>query len=121
MKVPAYVCMLDQDQICLSGGVGDLRVPLRNGVLSTRLGRHLGYLSIKFTATTGPAFENADLQWVMLELNKVGLKFGEDHKQGCSPAAFMRELQALGLLRAPFGSIAWSGPGDWFTTIEAPP
>ena len=121
MKVPAYVCILTDSQICLSGGVGELRAPLRNGILSTRLGRELGYLSIKFNETGGPLHDNAELHVVMLELNRIGLKFGEDFKQGCSPAAYMRELHARGILRAPFSSIAWRGPGEWLTSVEAAP
>ncbi len=121
MKVPAYVCMLTESHVCLSGGVGELRTPLRNGGLSTRLGRELGYLSIKFIDTGGPHFDNTDLRMVMLELNRIGLKFGEDDQQGCSPADFMRALHARHILRVPFSSIAWQGPGEWFTRVESPP
>ena len=120
MKVPAYVCILTVCHACLSGGVGELRMPLRSGNLSTRLGRELGYLSIKFNEN-GSLNNNLDLQTVMLELNRIGLLFGEDCKQGCSPADYMRGLHARGVLRTPFSSIAWRGPGEWFTTIEAPP
>lgn len=121
MKVPAYVCLLTGSHVCLSGGVGDLRAPLRNGPLSARLGRELGYLSLKFNETSGAHFENADLNGVMLELNRIGLMFGEDYKQGCSPADYMRELHARGILRTPFIAIAWRGPGEWFTSSVPPP
>lgn len=120
MKVPAYICMLTEAHVCLSGGVADVRGPLRNSVLSTRLSRHLGYLAINFNHTRGISFDNPDLQWVLTELNRLGLLFGEDFKQGCSPAQTMRELQRAGVLRASFGAIAWRGPGEWFTTVVAP-
>lgn len=120
MKVPAYVCLLTDGQVCLSGGVGDVRAPLRSSPLSSRLGRHLGYLAITFHQAQPVPLANPDLQAVMAELNRLGLCFGEDCKQGWSPAEYMRELQRSGALRTAFTSIAWSGPGDWLTTVVPP-
>jgi|CXWL01.1.fsa_nt_gi hypothetical protein len=120
MKVPAYVCLLTDGHVCLSGGIGDVRAPLRSSPLSTRLGRHLGYLAITFNQVQPIPFANTDLHVVMAELNRLGLCFGEDYKQGWSPAEFMRELQRSGALRAAFTAIAWRGPSDWFTTVVPP-
>ncbi len=113
MKMPAYVSLVTDSQICLSGGVGDVRAPLRHSPLSARLGRHEGYLSISFTVNSG---QSADFSWVLNELNKLGLAFAEDHAAAVSPAQHMRELQSQGKLRAAFMAIEFHGPGDWKLT-----
>ena len=53
------------------------------------------------------------LDEILLSLNDLGILFGEDYKQAMAPADYMRDLQEKSVLRKPFKSIGWSGPGDF--------
>jgi|GEM_PF-3054239 len=119
MKVPAYVCLITEAHICLSGGVGDVRLPLRHSILSTRLGRHEGYLSLSYVPGA-QGTHGADLRLVLVELNRLGLAFAEDQSSSAAPAHLMRELQAAGKLRTTFTAIDFRGPGDWQLSEIAP-
>ena len=50
---------------------------------------------------------------VLLKLNNLGIIFGEDYKQGWSPADIMRDLQDKGILEHEFKSIYWTGTNQW--------
>lgn len=53
---------------------------------------------------------------ILLSLNALGILFGEDYKQAMAPADYMRDLQGKSVLKKPFKSIGWSGPGDFVIT-----
>lgn len=53
------------------------------------------------------------LDEILLSLNDLGVLFGEDYKQAMAPADYMRDLQEKSVLKKPFKSIGWSGPGDF--------
>lgn len=76
------------------------------------------YRGIRFPDTGGDLLANAALVGILRRLNEAGIAFGEDYKQGLSPADLMRELQARGDIAGPFTAIAWRGPGEWFTSVH---
>ena len=50
---------------------------------------------------------------LLIKLNDLGLVFGEDYKQGWSPADIMRDLQDKEVLLKSFKSIYWEGQDKW--------
>lgn len=60
------------------------------------------------------------LNKILLSLNDLGIIFGEDYKQPMAPADYMRELQKKSILRKPFKSIGWFGPGDFIIRTFKP-
>lgn len=74
--------------------------------------------AVRFGEPKGEIFADPKFIAVMQGLNGFGILFMEDYKQGWSPADHMRELQSRGIITVPFTSIAWRGPGDWFTTKQ---
>jgi hypothetical protein len=59
------------------------------------------------------------LDKILMFLNDLDILFGEDYKQMMAPADYMRYLQNKSLLKKPFKSIGWFGPGDFtIRTIE---
>lgn len=80
-------------------------LPLKHGFL--------GGWTIPFADQGLPDEDNPELVALMLGLAEAGVKFGEDYKQGCSPADFLRSLQERGVLQSKFESISWEGPDQW--------
>lgn len=83
-----------------------------------KIKRDSGHEVVRFADSGGDLIQNPNLADVLRRLNDAGVLFCEDCKQGWSPADVMRELQTLGAITACFTTIAWRGPGDWFTTLH---
>lgn len=96
-----------EDHIRLKGNLSGLK----KGIEVKK--KFFGFTGIPFDSSTASYFENIDLIQRLMELNEKGVLFGEDYKQGWSPADFMKELQEKGILREDFRSIYWTGPDNW--------
>ena len=113
MKLPAYISIIFDDYIRISGNVSNAQNKdlMIEQISSSEKG-------IRFKADQKDLFKNIDLLEILIDLNKKGFAFGEDYKQLFSPAAFMRELQKTGILKEDFTSICWEGPDKWKLKIN---
>lgn len=118
-KVPAYVAHISAGHVFLVGDVRAVKNLIRSSALSNRLTRGLFGWKVHFTEGPGGHLENGDLQDVVAALASVGIAFGEDYKQGWSPADVAREFRKRGLVVVPIKTIAWSGPGRWHVFVQA--
>jgi hypothetical protein len=112
--------MIIGEHVCLDGDVAGLLRRTEAAALKGRMTTHLGYQALAYPASPFGNLENGALIALLRKLNALGVLFGEDYKQGWSPADVMRELQERKLVAEPFTSIAWRGPGEWFTTTHPP-
>ena len=118
MKPPTYISIvLDKIRIeYLSEEIRDKIIKLGLSIEKDKSNRD----AIPFK-NEGDLHTNQDFINIFSLLNKAGIAFGEDYKQMYSPAESMRTLQSQGKITAPFTSIAWKGPGEWFTTVNVKP
>ena len=103
MKPPTYITMIQEDTIflrSLSKAAKD-KLKANNIQVSTK------YLVDKVILI------KENMNETLIKLNDLGFVFGEDYKQGWSPADIMRDLQEKEELQKPFNSIYWLGPGQW--------
>jgi hypothetical protein len=107
MTPPPYVSIFQAGWIRVEGDLSS------NPSLMERLVRiPFGFRGIRFDEH-GVYTENISLIQAMLDLNDLGVAFGEDYKQCCDPYGFMKDLQKNHILKKSFSSIYWKGPGDW--------
>ena len=113
MKPPPYVTLIQTDYIQLAGDVNTSRESLVElGMVDCPNARW----RIPFDSSNVNAFEDEALIALVTRLCELNVCFGEDFKQLCSPAAYMRELRSRGILDSPFDCIVFRGPNNWFTT-----
>ena len=113
VKPPPYVTLIQTDYIQLAGDVNTSRESLVElGMVDCPNARW----RIPFDSSNVNAFEDEALIALVTRLCELNVCFGEDFKQLCSPAAYMRELRSRGILDSPFDCIVFRGPNNWFTT-----
>lgn len=119
MKAPPYIALIQDGYICIENLDRSTKKSIEHkGLPLCR--RHSLYHAIRFAETKTGYFENMSLIERLLDLNELGLVFGEDYKQAYSPAEFMRELQSKGILKVGFPSIYWSAPRKWHIKCNEP-
>ena len=103
MKPPTYITMIRDNEIYLKSLCKGTKIKLKENAIdiSTK------YLVDKVI----PIKENKNE--LLIKLNDLGLIFGEDYKQGWSPADIMRDLQDKEELSGSFKSIYWVGQDQW--------
>ncbi|WP_146518981.1 hypothetical protein [Stieleria varia] len=112
MQPPAYVSLIHSEFVQLAGDVGsDLLVLEELGMI-----RSGSCWQIPFSQSNPSAFEDRTLIELVSQLRSLGVKFGEDFKQMCDPATYMRELRSRSALDGGFDTIAFRGPQDWIIT-----
>ncbi len=118
MKPPAYVSIVLPPSIRLASLDSGSRDSIaRAGLVVER--DALFYPAVHFVEAPGGVLSNDSFVDTFARLNKAGLAFSEDPRQGWAPADIMRDLQSSSRITDPFIAIAWRGPGDWFTTVHA--
>mgnify|MGYP003144834090 CR=1 FL=1 len=109
MQPPPYVSLVQTDFVQLGGNVESVFDALTELGMTSAGSR----FQIPFVSSSSNPFEDASLIELVANLRVLDVKFGEDYTDLCSPAAYMRELQARGTIDGPFDSIAFRGPGNW--------
>jgi hypothetical protein len=112
MKPPPYISLIQGGWIRIEGSLKAIQ-----GLSDLAQSKLFGFSGLKYQERQSP-FDNDDLISKLLELNTLGVAFGEDYKQACDPAGMMAELQKRAILRSPFTSIYWTGPGQWHLRIN---
>jgi len=117
MKPPAHVSIVIPPSIRIESlDTVSRELVVRAGLRIQR--DYFFYPAVRFINTPGEIFANDSFVDALARLNKAGIAFCEDYKQGWAPADIMRELQSRGRILDAFIAIAWRGPGDWFTTVH---
>ena len=112
MEPPPYISLVQGGWIRIEGNFNRIE-----GLSDLAQSKLFGFSGLKYQERQSP-FDNDDLIHKLIELNDLGVAFGEDYKQACDPAGMMAELQKRALLRSPFTSIYWTGPGQWHLRIN---
>ena len=120
-RPPAYVSLIQESEIVLSGDVSFVSRELDGSPYYDRAGANAnGDFVVDFDREVDSDLENTPLIELCRWLAEHGVLFGEDFKQLCAPAEFMRQLQSQGELTGSFKSIAWFEPGEWRVRLNEP-
>jgi len=95
-KPPAYVRIIFEDRIVLSGSLKQLG-----------LNEQISFPKSELTET------NHELIELMLKLNENAVVFSYDPKAMISPSWFMQNLQDKGILEKSFKEISWRDENTW--------
>ena len=120
-KPPTYLPIILHPLVRLASLDADIRAKVVNEGLSLETDSY-GYSCVRFDDVERSDLKNISLIELLMQLNELGVVFGEDYKQLCSPAGLMRDLQQEGILRVAFKSIAFGikKQGDWQVTENLP-
>ncbi len=116
MNPPAYVSIVIPPSVRIESLDAATKASLAGVGLTIQRDSFL-FPAVHFTDRPGELLSNDSFVDTFALLNKAGIAFGEDFKQGWAPADIMRELHSRGRITAPFTAIAWRGPDNWFTTV----
>lgn len=108
-KPPPYVSCISGSRISLDGDIDCQEWLLR--IADTKLGRTGIPLGLK--SADG---ECRRLNETLVALNRNGVLFLEDHRQGWCPASIMADLQDKQVITESFRKITWDGSGRWQVT-----
>jgi hypothetical protein len=117
---PTYVPIIIPPLIRLAYVTDGIKDKLRHQGLKVTKDK-FSYYCIPYDDSEINDLKNISLVETLMKLNDIGVVFGEDYKQLCSPAELMRELQAERILRKKFKSIAFGIKqfGDWIIKENA--
>lgn len=107
MKPPPYIPLIQGGWIRVEGDLNKI-----DGLTKIVRAKLFGSSGLKYDERHAP-FDNEDLIAKLVELNDLGVAFGEDYKQACDPAGMMAEIQKRSILKGSFTSIYWTAPGQW--------
>ena len=100
MKPPAYVSIVLPPSIRIESLDSVSReLVVRAGLRIQR--DYFFYPAVHFIDAPGEILANDSFVDALARLNKAGIAFSEDYKQGWAPADIMRELQSRGRIKDP--------------------